>query len=392
MIDLAGVVRPGAGIVIGQGCAEPQTLTEALVAQRQALAGCRVFLGVNYSGTVQPAHADQLSLSSYCGIGHNRALSDAGVLEILRVPYSGLGAMIRAGEIRADVVFVQVSPPNSRGEYSLGLAAHYLFPALEVCRTVVAEVNDQVPWTRTERILRRKDFSMLVESSRSPAAAPSRPAGEIGAAIARHAAAFIPDGATLEFGIGAIPDSVCSALTNHKNLRIHSGTVGDGIIGLMQNGNASSVDCAMLIGTAKLFEFARDNPAIRLRSCEYTHDPAVLGALERFVAVNSAVEIDLAGDVNSESAKGSYLGALGGAPDFIHAANRSPGGASLILIPAARIVARLSGPASTPSSEAGVVITEHGAADLRGCAPPERAKRLLRVAAPGLRDTLGKRP
>ena len=392
MIDLASVVRPGDGIVIGQGCAEPQTLTEALVAQRQALAGCRVFLGVNYSGTVQPAHADQLSLSSYCGIGHNRALSDAGVLEILRVPYSGLGAMIRAGEIRADVVFVQVSPPNSRGEYSLGLAADYLVPALEVCRTVVAEVNDQVPWTRTERILRRKDFSMLVESSRSPAAAPSRPAGEIGAAIARHAAAFIPDGATLEFGIGALPDSVCSVLTNHKNLRIHSGTVGDGIIGLMQNGNASSVDCAMLIGTAKLFEFARDNPAIRLRSCEYTHDPAVLGALERFVAVNSAVEIDLAGDVNSESAKGSYLGALGGAPDFIHAANRSPGGASLILIPAARIVARLSGPASTPSSEAGVVITEHGAADLRGCAPPERAKRLLRVAAPGLRDTLEKRP
>jgi acetyl-CoA hydrolase len=392
MIDLASVVRPGDGIVIGQGCAEPQALTEALVAQRSALNGCRVFLGVNYSGTVQPAHADHLKLFSYCGIGHNRALSDAGVLEMLRVPYSRLGALIRAGEIRADVVFVQVSPPNSRGEYSLGFAADYLVPALDVCRAVIGEVNDQVPWTRTERILLRKDFSMLVESSRPPAAAPFRPAGETGAAIARHAAAFTPDGATLEFGIGALPDAVCGSLSNRKNLKIHSGTIGDGIVELMQNGNVERADCAMLIGTAKLFEFARDNPAIRLRSCEYTHNPSVLGALERFVAINSAVEVDLDGNVNSELAKGSYVGALGGAPDFIHAANRSPGGVSLILIPASRIVARLSGPVSTPSSEAGVVVTEHGAADLRGCAPPERAKRLIRVAARAVRDNLEGKP
>ena len=392
MIDLSSVVRPGDGIVIGQGCAEPQTLTEALVAQREALAGCRVFLGVNYSGTVQPAHADHLKLSSYGGIGHNRALSDAGVLEILRVPYSRLGAMIRAGEIRADVVFVQVSPPNARGEYSLGLAADYLVPALEVCRAVIGEVNNQVPWTRTERLLLRNDFSLLVESSRAPAAAPFRAAGETEAAIARHAADFIPEAAALEFGIGALPDAVCRALSGRKNLRIHSGTVGDGIVELVENGNADSVDCAMLIGAAKLFEFARDNPAIRLRSSEYTHDSAVLGALERFVAVNSAVEVDLAGNVNSELAKGSYVGALGGAPDFIHAANRSPGGASLILIPASRIVARLSGPVSTPSSEAGVVVTEHGAADLRGCTPPERARKLIRVAAPALRDSLERTP
>jgi acyl-CoA hydrolase len=391
MNDLASVIRPGDGIVIGQACAEPQSLSEALVAQRAALSGCRVFLGVSYSGTIQPAHADHLKLSSYCGIGHNRALSDAGALEILRVPYSRLGAMIRAGEIRADVVFVQVSPPNSRGEYSLGLAADYLVPALEVCRAVIGEVNDLVPWTRTERILRRKDFAVLVESSRPPATAPFRAAGETEAAIARYAADFIPEGATLEFGIGALPDAVCASLSNHKNLKIHSGTVGDGVVDLIRNGNAGSADCAMLIGTAKLFEFARDNPAIRLRSSEYTHAPEVLGGLERFVAINSAVEVDLDGNVNSELARGSYVGALGGAPDFIHAASRSPGGVSLILIPASRLVAKLSGPISTPSSEAGVVVTEHGAADLRGCTPPERARRLTGVAAPAFR-TLERRP
>jgi acetyl-CoA hydrolase len=388
MNDLASVILPGDGIVIGQACAEPQTLTEALVAQRAALSGCRVFLGVNYSGTVRPAHADHLKLSSYCGIGHNRALSDAGALEILRVPYSRLGAMIRAGEIRADVVFVQVSPPNSRGEYSLGLAADYLVPALEVCRSVIAEVNDRVPWTCSEKVFKETDFSLIIETSRAPAASPLRPPGELESAIARHAAAFVPDGATLEFGIGALPDAVCAGLTDHKNLKIHSGTIGDGVASLIGNGNATKADCAMLIGTTRLFEFARDNPAIRLRSSEYTHDPAVLGALERFVAVNSAVAVDLDGNANSELAKGSYVGALGGAPDFIHAANRSPGGASLILIPASRIVARLSGPISTPGSEAGVVVTEHGAADLRGCTPGERARRLIGVAAPAFRETL----
>ena len=114
-IHLAGVVRPGDGIVVGQACAEPQTLVEALVAQRAALSGCSLFLGTGYSGILQPAHADHLRLSAYCGIGRNRSLADAGALDILPVPYSQLGALIRAGRIRADVVFLQVSPPNSRG-------------------------------------------------------------------------------------------------------------------------------------------------------------------------------------------------------------------------------------------------------------------------------------
>jgi acyl-CoA hydrolase len=144
----------------------------------------------------------------------------------------------------------------------------------------------------------------------------------------------------------------------------------------------------MLIGTRKLFECARDHPAIRLRSSEYTHNADVLGRLERFVAINSAVEIDLAGNANSEVAKGSYVGALGGAPDFIRAANRSPGGVSFILIPASRIVATLSGPVSTPSSDAGVVITEHGAADLRGRSLRERVKRMIAIAPPASRETL----
>jgi acetyl-CoA hydrolase len=379
MTDLASAIRPGDGIILGQACAEPQTILEGLVAQRSAFAGCRIFLGASYSGIARPEHADFLRFASYGGIGQNRALADAGKLQVLKVPYSNLAGMIRGGEIPADVVCVQVSPPNSRGEYSLGLAADYLVPALEACRTIVAEVNQQVPWTHTERLLQRDEIDFLVESSRPPAMPRTRPMGVLEAAIARNAATFIPDGATLEFGVGVLPDAVCAALGDHRDLRIHSGTIGDGVVPLFQKQVFKSAQCAMLIGTASLFDFARGNASVQLRSSEYTHAANVLGSIEKFIAINSAVEVDLAGQVNSEVASGSYVGAIGGAPDFIGAANRSPGGVSLLLVPSSRIVERLSGPVSMPAAEAGVVVTEQGAADLRGSDLATRRKRLAAV-------------
>jgi acyl-CoA hydrolase len=378
--ELAGLIRPGDGVILGQACAEPQTLSAALVAQRAAYSGASVFLGVNYAGIVRPEHADHLKLSSYCGAGHNRALADAGVLDIHPHPYSRLAALIRERKIPCDVALIQVSPPNARGEYSMGLGVDYLLPAVRSARAVVAEVNERVPWTHTEKLFRKEEFALLVESSREPAAAPALRAGEAEAAIARHAAGFIPDGATLEFGLGILPDAVCAALRDRKSLKVHSGTIGDGVADLMQRGAALTADCAMLIGSRKLFDYARDNPAIRLRSTEYTHDPRVLASLPKFVAINSAVEVDLTGQVNAEVAKGSYLGAVGGALDFIRAASFSPGGVALLVLPAARIVRTLSGPVSTPRSEAGVIVTERGAADLRGCTLNERMRRLEAIA------------
>jgi len=393
-VDLANVIRPGDGIVCGMACAEPQTLTEALVAQRAAFSGATPFLGVNYSGIVKPEHADHLRLTSYCGAGHNRALADAGVLDIHPHPYSRLGALIRTRAIPADVVLIQVSPPNAKGEYSLGLAAEYLVPALEVCRAIVAEVNDRIPWTYTERLLRESDFALAVRSSRAPVALPYGAPGELERTIARHAAAFVPDGATLEFGLGSLPGAILGFLTSHKTLRVHSGAVGDGIVDLAKRGVIDQVVGGQVFGTQRFFDFARQNPLVQLRSSEFTHDPRVLFGIERFVAVNSAVEVDLTGQVNAEVAGGSYVGAVGGALDFIRAANQSPGGVSLIVLPSAvgtkasRIVCKLSGPVATPRSEAGVIVTEQGAADLRGCTLRERAKKMLGIAHPAFRAAL----
>ena len=387
----------------GQACAEPQTLVESLVAQRRAYSGASVFLGINYSGIVRPEHADHLRLTAYCGAGHNRKLADSGALEIYPVPYSRLAGYIRARRIRADVLLLQVSPANARGEHSLGLAADYLVPALDGARAVIAEINEQVPWTHGDRLLRAEDIALAVRTSRAPAPAPYGAPGELEQRIAAHAAEYVPDGATLEFGLGALPDAVLGALADRRDLGVHSGALGDGIVDLMRCGvinnarkplDSGRTVGGLLLGSRKLFDFARENPDIWLRSVEHTHDPRVLAQLPNFVAINSAVEVDLTGQVNTEIASGSYVGAIGGAPDFVRAANQSPGGVSLIVLPssigtkASRIVARLSGPVATPRAEAGLFVTEHGAADLRGLTIAERVPRMIAIAHPAFRDTL----
>ena len=376
MIDLASVIRPGDGIIWGQACAEPQTLVEALVSQRGRLGGVGAFLGSSYSGIITPEHSDHLRLSSYCGTGRNRALADAGVLDILPVPYSQLDPLIRQRKIPCDVVLIQVSPANARGEHSLGLGVEYLGAALDVARAVVAEVNDQIPWTHTAPLLHARDFKLTVRTSRLPVYLSSSAPNEIETRIAQHAATFISDGATLETGIGVLPNAVLSALRDRKGLRMHTGAIPDGAIGL----DLRSCAGGALMGTQRLFDWARENPAVRLHSSDYTHGGATLGRLERFVAVNSAVEADYTGQVNGEAANGSYVGAVGGALDFIRAANQSPGGVSIIVLPSARIIERLSGPVSVPRGEAGIFVTELGAADLRGCGLRERERRMRAIS------------
>lgn len=376
MADLATVIRPGDAIVCGQACAEPQTLLEALVAQRADLSGCSLFLGSSYSGVVKPAHSDHLRLSSYCGTGTNRALADAGTLEILPAPYSQLGALLRSRRLPCDVVLLQVSPPNASGDYSLGLAVEYLAPALESCRVVVAEVNDRAPWTYSEPRLRREDFDLLIESSRPPVILEQGAPKETDLCIARRAADLVPDGATIECGIGTLPNSVVAALKGKRGLRYHSGLVCDPVVDLQ----LESCVGGALMGTPRLFEWARENPTVQLRSCDITHGSSVLAKIERFIAINSAVEVDLTGQVNGELGRGSYVGAVGGALDFVRAANQSPGGLSVIVLPASRVVETLSGPVSVPRSEAGVFVTEHGIADLRGCSLKEREQRMRAIS------------
>ncbi|MDD2179268.1 acetyl-CoA hydrolase [Acidovorax sp. D2M1] len=402
-LDLARYIRPGDTVLWGQAGAEPQSLVAALVAQRQAFARIRVFLGIGQSGLIQPEHVDAMDFVAYCGSGTNRSLTDAGVLDIVPCHYLELPQLVRDGALRVDVLMLQVSPADASGRHSFGLAMEYLPAALASARVVIGEINDQVPLTNGACSLAREDFDLLVHASY----AVGRSAPALGArerAIGAFAASLIGDGATLQIGLGAVPDAVLGALMDRRDLGLHSGAATDGVAALAQSGaltNArKSIDtgvgvAGLLIGSEQLHRYVDRNPSLRLCKTEYTHDPAVLSAIKNLVAINSAIEVDLTGQINAEVASGSYVGAVGGAGAFLQAARRSHGGLPIVALPAcagphSRIVARLSGPVSTARCDAGFVITEHGIADLRGRSLAERVRRMLDIAAPEHRERLAR--
>lgn len=396
-LDLARYIREGDLVVWGQACAEPLSLTERLMEQRKAIGRFRCFLGIPASDTVRPEHADQVSFVSYCGAGGNRALFRAGVLDVVPVHYAVLSGLLTGGALRADVVLVQVSPADDQGRYHLGMGVDYYAAAIATARVVIAEVNDQVPVTSTPHTVGADDLDVIVHTSRPPAEVRHRVPDKVTRRIAANVADLVDDGATLQFGIGALPEAVLMALADRKDLGVHSGQLSDATADLMEAGvitNArKTVDRGvsvggLLMGTGRLFRYADRNPSIVLRDTAYTHDPSVLAAQERLVAINAAVEVDLSGQVNAETARGEYIGAVGGAPDFLRGAARSRGGLPIVALPAAHIVAALSGPVSTARSDAGLVVTEYGVADLRGQPLSVRRERLLAVAHPDHQQAL----
>jgi len=400
--DLSPFVKPGDAVLWGQAHAEPVTLIRALIAQRAQFAPLRVFLGIGQSGLLQPEHADAFRFSAYCGSGPNRALAKAGVLDVLLCHYSQLMQLIAAGTLPVDVLMLQLSPPDAQGRYSLGLAREYLVGAVRRARVILGEVNPKVPWTHGGPYLQAKDLALVIESEAPLPSMQTGPPGEVERAIGRHVASLVPDGATLQIGIGSIPDAVLDALQGHHDLGLHTGAAGDGVARLAQAGvltnSRKSIDpgvgvAGVLIGGPELHRYAHQNPALELRESDYTHGPDVLARIARLVSINSAIEVDLSGQVNAEVAAGVYVGAIGGALDFARGAQRSPGGLAITALPStagshSRIVARLSGPVTVPRSDVGVVVTEHGIADLRGLSLDARRRRLLAIADPQHREAL----
>jgi acyl-CoA hydrolase len=403
-VDLDRYIRPGDLVVWGQGCAEPLSLADALADQRERLGGVRCFTGISRSAAVRVESCDYLSFVSYSAAGANRALADAGVLDVLPVHYSELPRILGSGPLKADVLFLSLPPAGSDGTFGLGLGADYPATLIGRARTVIAEINDQVPDVRADRRVHRDEIDMLVHVSRPPPEHPMAAARGSEDAIAGHVARLIPDGATIQLGVGSIPSAVASRLRSHRDLGIHSGVITDAVADLIEagvvTGARKSVDpgtviTGFLMGSRALVELAARDRSIQLRDTRYTHDPAVLAAQRQLVAINSATEVDLTGQVNSETAASRYVGAVGGATDFLRGAARSEGGVPVIALPstagsASRIVARLSGPASQSRADAGVIVTEYGIADLRGLTLSQRQERMLAIAHPEHRAALEK--
>ncbi|MBS1861591.1 MAG: acetyl-CoA hydrolase/transferase family protein [Actinobacteria bacterium] len=392
-------VREGDTVVWGQAAAEPRGLTAPLLAGRHSIGPFRCFFAMNLSDTVQPEHADVVTFLSYTAAGSNRRLSLAGALEILPIHYSDYPRFFTSGRLPVDVVLLQVSPPDDEGRYSLGFADEYLSAALESARVVIGEVNEHAPRT-SSRLLDADDFDLLVPGSAAPPVVEPREPNAVEREISRRVGELVADGSTLQTGIGSLPDAILAALADHTDLGLHSGSIGDRALDLIEGGaitNArKTIDpgfsvAAVLIGSERLYRFADDNPELLLRDTRYTHDPQLLAGQRRLVAINTAFEVDLTGQINAEVAGGRYLGAVGGSMDFLRGAARAEEGLPIIALPStagdsSRIVARLNGPVSTPRADAGVIVTEHGAVDLRGLTIAERRRRMIELVAPAHRE------
>ncbi|MFG1187749.1 acetyl-CoA hydrolase/transferase family protein [Xanthobacter aminoxidans] len=401
--DLARFVRAGDTICWGQAAAEPLTLTRALMAQRAAIGGFTAFIGVSWSDTVDVAFTDHVRFVSYCGTGLNRHLAAADRLDILPVHYSTLGDVLSQS---VDVLMLQLTPPDQEGRYGFALACEYLAPLVKRARIVIAEVNEDAPAIPCAQTLGPDDIDAVLRTARPLNEPPSISTGETEARIAAHVAALVEDRAVLQVGLGALPDRIARQLSGHRDLGIHTGLINDGLGYLIERGavtnafktrDAGISVTGLVAGTQRLTRLLHRNPSVRLAPTSYTHDPTVLAGMDRFTAINSAVEVDLTGQVNAEVAAGRYVGAVGGAADFLRGAARSLRGLPIIALPAtargpngpvSRIVARLDGPVSTARSDAGVFVTEYGAADLRGLSLAQRVSRMVEIAAPQFREEL----
>ena len=405
-LDLGRFLRDGDRIVWGQACGEPTTLVEALIAQAEGIGRLSAFAATSFSGLLDAEAGERLQIASMGAIGALRTLAAAHRLGIIPCHVSQVGPMIEQGLIGCDVAFVQVSPPDADGNHSFGLISDFVQEAVAKARVVIAEVNERVPFTRGDAVLPASRIDCAVHVSRPPVEVAPAKIGETDLAIARHVAGYIEDGAVLQVGVGAAPDAILRLLRDRRDLGVHSGMIGDGLVDLVEAGvvtnAAKPIDAGVsitgaLIGTRRLYDFADDNPQIGMRSSRYTHGVSVLSRLPGLVTINSAVEVDLTGQANAEQSGDQYFGGTGGQVDFVRAGGRSPGGHAITALPAtarggevSRITPQLSGPVTTARSEVDVIVTEFGAADLRGQTLAQRARRLVAIAHPDFRDALNR--
>ncbi|MBI4249670.1 MAG: GNAT family N-acetyltransferase [Elusimicrobia bacterium] len=401
-------VRSGQHIFIGSGCAEPEALVEALIRKAPDLFDVEV-LHLLTAGTAQ------YSESKFEGkFRHNAFFIGANVRSAVnrgRADYtpcflSEIPKFIRSGKINVDVALVQTSPPDENGNLSLGISVDIVKSAVESARTVIAQVNPRMPRTRGGSAIPAAAFSRLVWAEAPmlelKAANLSAEARKIG----RHAAGLVEDGATLQMGIGAIPDAVLLSLIWKKDLGIHTEMFSDGVLKLLEKGVITNrlkslhpgiVISSFCMGSRRLYEFINDNPLFEFYPSDYVNDPRVIAQNVKMTSINSALQVDLTGQVCADSIGPRFYSGVGGQVDFIRGAAHSEGGKSIIALPStakegaiSRIVPVLEPGSGVVTTRADVdfVVTEYGVAGLKGRTIRERTLALIDIAHPKFRPWL----
>jgi acyl-CoA hydrolase len=338
--------------------------------------------------------------------GNVRAAINDGRADYTPIHLSEIEELFESGAMPIDVALIEVSPPDSHGFCSFGVGVDTTLTAAKCARYVVAQVNDYMPRTYGDSFIHVSDIDAVVESSRPLCELKKPEVTDMHVAIARNVAGLIEDGAVLQTGVGGIPDAVLPFLGDRKDLGVHSELVSEGVIPLIESGvitgarknyKPRKIIVGFALGTRRFFEFVDNNPIFEFHPTAYTNDPALIARNDNMVAINSALEVDLTGQVCSDSIGNQFYSGIGGQVDFLRGASRSKGGKPIIAISStakagtiSRIVPMLSPGAGVVTSRGLVryVVTEHGVAYLHGKSIRERARALIQIADPKFRPEL----
>ena len=401
-------VQSGMRVYIQPGCAEPETLAEALFQRAPFVHDVEIvhMMTLGRADYVKPEMAGHFRHNAiFIGANVREAVNE-GRADYTPVYLSEIEELFESGAMPIDVALVEVSPPDSHGFCSFGVGVDTTLTAAKCARYVVAQVNDQMPRTYGDSFIHVHDIDAVVESSRPLCELEKPEITEMHVAIARNVAGLIEDGAVLQTGIGGIPDAVLPFLMDRKDLGVHSELVSDGVIplidagvitGVRKNFKPRKIILGFALGSKRLFDFVDNNPIFEFHPTCYTNDPQLIGRNDNMVAINSALQIDLTGQVCSDSIGTYFYSGIGGQVDFLRGASHSKGGKPIIALSStakggtiSRIVPTLSPGAGVVTSRGLIryVATEYGVAYLHGKSIRERAKALIEIAHPKFREEL----
>jgi 4-hydroxybutyrate CoA-transferase len=401
-------IQSGMRVYIHPGCAEPEALVEALMARGPFVKNVEIvhLLTLGRADYIAPQMEGHFRHNAMFIGGNVRQAVNEGRADYTPVFLSQIEALFESGQMGIDVALIQVSPPDEHGFCSFGVGVDTTLTAARQAKFVVAQVNDQMPRTYGDSFIHVSDIDSIVEASRPLCELKPIEITDVHHAIGKNVASLIEDGATLQLGIGGIPDAVLLELSGHKDLGIHTEMLSDSVIPLIEsgviNGSRKSIHrgkivTGFVLGTKKLFSFVNNNPAFEFHPNAYTNDPYVISENHKMVAVNSALQVDITGQVCADSIGTFFYSGIGGQVDFIRGASRCKGGKPIIAIPStaksgkiSRIVPMLDPGAGVVTSRGSVhyVVTEYGVAYLHGRTIRQRAEALIEIAHPKFREEL----
>lgn len=402
-------IKSGHNIYLHTAAATPVSLVKAMTDRADELYDIKLYQ-LHTEGPAPyaaPELQDVFTINSMFIGGNVREAHKDGRANFIPSFLSEVPVMIRSGVIPVDVALITVSPPDNHGYCSLGVSVDATKAAVDKAEIVIAQVNPQMPRTHGDGLIHISKFTKYVEIDEPISEHPKLPLTKEEEKIGMHIAGMIEDRATLQLGIGAIPDAVLACLGNHKDLGIHTEMFSDGVIPLLKSGVITNkyktkhkdvLVSGFMIGSRELYDFVDDNPMIRMLDIQYVNDTAVIRRMPKMTSINSAIEVDLTGQVCADSIGTRMYSGVGGQMDFIRGASLSEGGKPIIALPSttrrgdSKIVSTLKPGAGVVTTRAHVhyVVTEYGIADLYGKSLKQRTQALINIAHPDHREDLAR--